>query len=65
MCVLASLCVYAPNKSPPSFPLIFISTSNRLPNFYFLCDRSYNLKMQMWIVVIIDEDLFVLCVNLH
>lgn len=36
MCAFAS--PPAPDKFPPSF---------RLSNFYFLCDRSYNLKMLM------------------
>lgn len=44
-CVRAHLCM--PNKSPPPTPSLFIFTSYRLSNFYFLCDRSYNLKMQM------------------
>lgn len=46
VCVCLHLYVRPINSLPPprssSFP-----TSYRLPNFYFLSDRSYNLKMQM------------------
>lgn len=35
------------NSLPAFPPPLFIFTSYRLSNFYFLCDRSYNLKMQM------------------
>lgn len=45
MCVLAFLCVT--NKFLAAFPLLFIFKSYHLSNFYFLCDRCYNLKMQM------------------
>lgn len=46
VCVRSHLYV-CPINSPPAYPPLFILTSYRLSNFYFLCDRSYNLKMQM------------------
>lgn len=47
MCTCALSSRRVPNKFPPAFPPLVIFTSYRLSNFYFLCDRSYNLKMQM------------------